>query len=85
MIIPTSTRLFGAAIVLWLLTVIPAHAQTGSTPADVASFLGRWDLTIQPIQAQGKELPSWIEILQKDGRLQANFVGRWAARGRFRR
>jgi len=40
----------------------------------VKSFLGRWDLTLK---APGHEYPSWIEIGEQDGKLSAQFVGRW--------
>jgi len=37
-------------------------------------FLGRWDLTLKtPL----REYPSWLEITQEDGQLQARFVSRW--------
>jgi hypothetical protein len=45
-----------------------------SSTGDRSQFLGRWDLTIQ---AAGKELPSWLEVLDEGGSLKANFVGRW--------
>jgi hypothetical protein len=46
----------------------------GSGHADVAAFLGRWDLTLKDA---GHEYPSWMEIGQKDGKLTALFTGRW--------
>src|ERR1035438_3195543 len=39
-----------------------------------AAFLGRWDLTVK---SADKEYPSWLEVDQKDGKLSAQFVGRW--------
>jgi hypothetical protein len=36
-------------------------------------FLGRWDLTIH----DGKEIPSWLELVRSNGVLKAVFVGRW--------
>ena len=37
-------------------------------------FLGRWDLTLK---APDREYPSWPEIRQDGGKLQAQMVGRW--------
>ena len=45
-----------------------------ASAASVKPFLGRWDLTIT---APDREWPSWIEIAQKQGKLTADFVGRW--------
>ena len=38
------------------------------------AFLGRWDLTLK---APDREYPSWLEVRQENGRLVAEFVGRW--------
>jgi hypothetical protein len=43
--------------------------------APVETFAGRWDLTIQ--QADGKKLPSWLELSANQGVWKADFVGRW--------
>jgi len=40
-------------------------------------FAGRWDLTIR--DANGKEMPSWLEITEAAGKWQATFVGRWGS------
>jgi hypothetical protein len=70
---------------LWVVTVALNHVlavlfaaepQTAAAASDSTAYVGRWDLTIQ---AQGKQLPSWLELLQEDGRLKANFVGRWGS------
>jgi hypothetical protein len=45
-----------------------AFAQT------VQQYLGRWDITLR---APDKEYPSWIEVKEADGKLSADFVGRW--------
>jgi hypothetical protein len=45
-----------------------------SSQADAAPFVGRWDLTLRE---SGHEYPSWIEIVQKEGKLSALFTGRW--------
>ena len=39
-----------------------------------AGFLGRWDLTLQ---TPGRELPSWLEVTQFDGKTTVRMVGRW--------
>ena len=38
------------------------------------AFLGRWDLTLKD---GSREYPSWLELSQENGRLVAQFVGRW--------
>jgi len=42
--------------------------------AAAKAFLGRWDLTLK---AADREYPSWLELNQENGRLSAQFVGRW--------
>jgi len=39
------------------------------------ALIGRWDLTIK--DANGKELPSWLEVSQEYETWRARFVGRW--------
>ncbi len=50
----------------------PAPAR--SAPESNSRFLGRWDLTLQ---ASDREYPSWLELREESGRLQAQMVGRW--------
>lgn len=38
------------------------------------ALLGRWDLTLKD---GSREYPSWLELRQENGRLVAEFVGRW--------
>jgi hypothetical protein len=38
-------------------------------------FAGRWDLTVK--DSDGREMPSWLEIILNQGACEANFVGRW--------
>ena len=45
-----------------------------STAASVKPLLGRWDLTLKTPQ---RDYPSWLELTQEDGELQAQFVSRW--------
>ena len=47
---------------------------TSSDAAAANPFLGRWDLTLK---AADHEYPSWLELNQENGRLSAQFVGRW--------
>lgn len=48
-----------------------AHARPGGS---VEPFLGRWDLTMK---APDREYPSWLEVRVAEGKLTAQFVGRW--------
>lgn len=54
----------------------PADASQSSSAdrASLAPFFGRWDLTLK---APDKDYPSWLEILDENGQLKAQFVGRW--------
>jgi 3-keto-disaccharide hydrolase len=47
----------------------PAYSQSNLKP-----YLGRWDLTLK---SADREYPSWLELTEKDGKLSAQFVGRW--------
>ncbi len=70
------------ATLLTLLVALRADSGTeNSSPpyfsSDVTSaapFLGRWDLTLK---APDREYPSWLEIREESGQLQAQMVGRW--------
>jgi hypothetical protein len=60
-----------------LLSIPGAPAQVKDEAPNSATdspFLGRWDLTIK---GQGKEYPSWLEVVGDDWVMKANFVGRW--------
>lgn len=57
-----------------LPTRASALSSSAASDPSEAAFLGRWDLTVK---AADKEYPSWLEIEQKDGKLSAQFVGRW--------
>jgi len=53
----------------------PSDPATVSTATEsVSAFLGRWDLTLQ---APDREYPSWLELSEQGGQLQAQMVGRW--------
>lgn len=62
-----------------LLLCISFAALTSAAASAATSveknFLGRWDLTIK--DANGKELPSWLEVIKDNGLWQCRFVGRW--------
>ena len=49
-------------------------AHSPRTDGSAKEFVGRWDLTLK---APDREYPSWLELRQEDGRLIAEFVGRW--------
>lgn len=50
------------------------QAAPSAEASSVAPYLGRWDLTLK---APDREYPSWLEIRQENGELQAQMVGRW--------
>ena len=50
-----------------------AAAKSAAVVADKA-FLGRWDLTLS---TQEGNKPSWLDLTEKDGKLEATYVGRW--------
>ncbi len=62
-------------IVSALVAFMPAGSSCAYSPkSSVAPFLGRWDLTLQ---AGEREYPSWLELTQVGGQLQARMVSRW--------
>jgi len=73
-------KLFFRAVMSFLLALTYTFLQPGasatktSSGPDVTAFVGRWDLTLK---APDREYPSWLEIEQEDGQLQAQMVGRW--------
>jgi len=71
----------GAFLSIWAVLLLSTRARISGldfrTPYDaesVTAFLGRWDLTLQ---APDREYPSWLELRQEHGRLEAQMVGRW--------
>lgn len=63
-----------ALTALTLLFVSQLYGKQEDAPASAQSFLGRWDLTLKtPV----REAPSWLEITQENGQLQARLVSRW--------
>src|SRR5215471_13946887 len=59
-----------------LITTDAPAAGTGAQ-ALKSFFDGRWDLTIR--DAKGKEMPSWLEIVEAPEKCEATFVGRWGS------
>ena len=64
------------AVCVWAYT---RERVLGDVPASANSepakpFLGRWDLTLK---SADHEYPSWLELTQESGHLNAQFVGRW--------
>jgi Domain of Unknown Function (DUF1080) len=67
-----SYRLISRPLILAIivLTCAPAFsADKNSKP-----YLGRWDLTLK---SADHEYPSWLEITEPDGKLAAQYTGRW--------
>lgn len=74
------TRLFRIAFMLCAIvgasfSVAQTHGSGHkSSNAELAAFLGRWDLTLQ---APDRTYPSWLEVRQEGTELKAQYVGRW--------
>ena len=66
-----------ALTTLVLVLSLEVYSQTknsADTTSSAQSFLGRWDLTLKtPL----REYPSWLEISEEKGKLQARMVSRW--------
>ena len=75
---PQKITLFSAVLMLLLCGWLGSQHASGKTPTgeadNTAKFLGRWDLTLKTPE---HEYPSWIEMLEQDGQLRAQFVSRW--------
>src|SRR3974377_983926 len=73
-------RMFVVAAVLTSSLCAATHSNPlDSSPLPAAAesagaFLGRWDLTLK---APEREYPSWLELREEGGQLQAQMVGRW--------
>jgi hypothetical protein len=57
-----------------LAALFLSSATNAQDRGSVEPFLGRWDLTLQ---APDREYPSWLEVMQENGQLKAQMVGRW--------
>jgi 3-keto-disaccharide hydrolase len=64
------------SVCAWAYARERVHEKAPSPAAGEATkaFLGRWDLTLK---SADREFPSWLELRQENGRLIAQFVGRW--------
>ena len=49
----------------------------GAVAQDAKSYLGRWDITVTP--AQGNPFPQWMELTEKDGKIEGRFQPRGGA------
>ena len=61
-------RLFSLAVIAW------ACGSAFSADNSSKPYLGRWDLTLM---AGDHEYPSWLEVTEVDGKLTAQYTGRW--------
>jgi hypothetical protein len=65
--------LFALTVALFIPVCAIAQDHTSDASA-VTPYLGRWDLTVK---GADREYPSWLELTETDGKLSAQFVGRW--------
>jgi len=58
------------------IAALQAYSEGNHSAAanSVQTLLGRWDLTLKTPQ---REYPSWLELTEQNGHLQALFVSRW--------
>jgi len=61
-------------LLLILAAQLYAANKTSAPAPSVQPLLGRWDLTLKTPQ---RDYPSWLQLSEKDGQLQALFVSRW--------
>lgn len=62
----------------FLLTVaVAAVLQAAALAPDTKLFLGRWDMTVTP--AEGTPYPQWMELLEKDGKIEGRVQPRGGA------
>ncbi|MFQ5677367.1 MAG: hypothetical protein ACE5G1_15875, partial [bacterium] len=68
-------RIFFVCLSLLAINCSPKASQVkaNSTNIDNSAILGRWDVTVYDLQAV---YPSWFEIVEKNGELSGQFVGR---------
>lgn len=67
--------LFPRLAAAFLVLMLARSSSIGQNMKEEQRFLGRWDLTIR--DANEKQCPSWLELIQQNGVWQARFVGRW--------
>jgi hypothetical protein len=62
------------ALVMMAGLAVAVPAKVRGAADETQSLLGRWDLTLKSAE---KEFPSWLELREDGGKLQATMVGRW--------
>jgi hypothetical protein len=63
-----------AVLSLYAWANLARTSANSATAQSTQAFLGRWDLTLK---APNHEYPSWLELREEGGQLQAQMVGRW--------
>jgi hypothetical protein len=74
----TQSKFFMLAVTILCGSAV-MYSQAGnsakdSSTASVEAYVGRWDLTLK---APDREYPSWLELRQESGHLEAMLVSRW--------
>src|SRR5580692_7105003 len=68
------TTVLPTFILMFSMQAYSEQKNSADTTSSAQSFLGRWDLTLKtPL----REYPSWLEISEEKGKLQARMVSRW--------
>ena len=62
------------ALIAFIALSLSINAYTQQIPNDSKVYLGRWDLKLK---SSSQEFPSWLEITEQNGKLSAQFTGRW--------
>jgi hypothetical protein len=64
-----------AAVIILAVCFWNSHVSASSeNPSAIRPLLGRWDLTLK---APDRDYPSWLELKEESGVLNAQMVGRW--------
>ena len=61
---------------IWFAPILATALVSTVAAQDVKEFLGRWDMTVTP--ATGKPYPQWMELTDKDGKIEGRFQPRAA-------
>lgn len=61
----------------FLVAALAAALPWTAAAQDPKAFVGRWDLTVTP--ATGKAYPQWLELVEKDGKIEGRFQPRGGA------
>ena len=62
---------------IWFAPILATALVSTVAAQDVKTFLGRWDMTVTP--ATGKPYPQWMELTDKDGKIEGRFQPRGGA------